>query len=129
MGSAQTRPQGRVVQHGSLPLAGEIARVAEYLWLDDEDARQQLRAHLRQRATTLGDALGRAVTFDAAADALCLGFVAALNLALVPAAATAAEEAVAAARAPGGLGSQVAAGGHTPPPGGGPAGRGRKLGR
>jgi lipoyl(octanoyl) transferase len=111
MGSAQTRPQGRLLQHGSLPLAGEIARVAEYLWLDDEDARQQLRAHLRQRATTLGDALGRAVTFDAAADALRLGFAAALNLELVPAAATAAEEAVAAARAPSVLVSQVAAGG------------------
>ena len=51
------------------------------------------------------------MTFDAAADALCLGFAAALNLELVPAAATAAEEAVAAARAPSVLVSQVAAGG------------------
>src|SRR5260370_38107535 len=110
MGSVKTGPQGRLVPHGSLPVAGEIARVAEFLWLDDEDARQQLRAHLRQRATTLGDALGRAVTFDAAADALCLGFAAALNLELVPAAATAAEEAGAAAGAPSGLGGQGAAG-------------------
>ena len=31
IGSAQTRPAGKVLQHGSLPLYGDIARVARYL--------------------------------------------------------------------------------------------------
>ncbi len=31
IGSAQARPNGRVLQHGSLPLRGDIARVTRYL--------------------------------------------------------------------------------------------------
>jgi lipoyl(octanoyl) transferase len=80
MGSAQSRPAGRVLQHGSLPLVGDIARVADYLRFESAAARESLRAHLGARATTLRDALGRTVTFAAAADALRAGFAAALNL-------------------------------------------------
>ncbi len=84
MGSAQARPAGRVLQHGSLPLRGDIARVADYLRHDADDAREHLRAHLRERATTLGDVLGRPVSFAEAAEALRFGFAAALNLDLAP---------------------------------------------
>ena len=84
MGSAQARPAGRVLQHGSLPLRGDIARVADYLRHDSDDAREHLRAHLRERATTLGDVLGRPVSFAEAAEALRFGFAAALNLDLAP---------------------------------------------
>jgi lipoate-protein ligase A len=82
MGSAQARPNGRVLQHGSLPLRGDITRVAEYLIFSDEAERTALAAHLRERATTLGDALGRAVSYDEAAVALRAGFAEALNLRL-----------------------------------------------
>lgn len=82
IGSAQTRPRGRVLQHGSLPLRGDIARVADYLSFESEEERARLRAHLAERATTLGAALGRAVTFEEVADALRDGFAAALNLEL-----------------------------------------------
>jgi lipoate-protein ligase A len=88
MGSAQSRPAGRVLQHGSLPLKGDIARVAEYLSLASVAAREALRAHLAERATTLRDALGRDIAFAAAADALRDGFAAALNLDLAPGALT-----------------------------------------
>jgi lipoate-protein ligase A len=91
IGSAQTRPAGRVLQHGSLPLTGDIARVTEYLWFQTEDDRAALAAHLRERATTLCDLLGRAVTFDEAASALTRGFASALHLALEPGEPTPAE--------------------------------------
>jgi lipoyl(octanoyl) transferase len=98
IGSAQTRPRGRVLQHGSLPLHGDIALVADYLAFEREEERAQLRAHLTERATTLGAALGRSVTFAEAAEALRAGFADALNLALEPGALTDAELADAAQR-------------------------------
>jgi lipoyl(octanoyl) transferase len=82
IGSAQTRPAGKVLQHGSLPLYGDIARVARYLTFASEDERQALTAHLRERATTLRDALGRYISFAAAATVLELGFSNALSLIL-----------------------------------------------
>jgi lipoate-protein ligase A len=82
IGSAQTRPLGRVLQHGSLPLAGDIARVAEYLWFATEAERERLRVHLSERATTLGAALGRPVDFAETCRAMQQGFAEALNLAL-----------------------------------------------
>ncbi len=85
MGSAQSRPAGRVLQHGSLPLVGDIARVAEYLSFASAAERTALGAHLRQRATTLQDALGREVGFTEAVAALAAGFATALHLDLAPA--------------------------------------------
>lgn len=95
MGSAQTRPAGRVLQHGSLPLRGDIARVVGYLGNVSGRGREQLAAHLRARATTLGAVLGRPVSFAEAAEALRAGFTEALNITLVPAAPTAHEIAAA----------------------------------
>jgi lipoyl(octanoyl) transferase len=85
MGSAQTRPYGKLLQHGSLPLTGDIGRLAEYLAFPDETERQVLAHQLRHRATTLGDILGRSVSFEETADALAQGFSRALNLHLEPA--------------------------------------------
>jgi lipoate-protein ligase A len=93
IGSAQTRPAGRVLQHGSLPLTGDIARVTDYLWFESEDARIELRNHLHERATTLSVALGRPVGFDEAADAMAAGFATALSLDLAPGALSADERA------------------------------------
>jgi lipoate-protein ligase A len=84
IGSAQVRPNGRVLQHGSLPLHGDIARVARYLAFPDEAERAALAAHLRERAATVTELLGRAVPFAEAGAALSRGFAAALNLELVP---------------------------------------------
>ncbi len=82
MGSAQVRPQGRVMQHGSLPLHGDIARIVDYLRFETADEREALRTNLRQRATTLDAALGRAVGFAETAEALARGFETALNIRL-----------------------------------------------
>jgi lipoate-protein ligase A len=97
IGSAQTRPAGRVLQHGSLPLFGDIARVTRYLWFPEEDERAALAAHMRERAATLSGLLGRPAPFAETAEALARGFSAALNLSVVPGAPTAGELAAAAA--------------------------------
>lgn len=84
IGSAQTQANGRVLQHGSLPLEGDIGRVADYLTFENDAEREALREHLRSRATTLRAALGRPVAFDEACGAMVKGFAAALNLDLTP---------------------------------------------
>ena len=58
IGSAQARPNGRVLQHGSLPLIGDISRVAHYLAFERDDERSALARHLRERAATLARAGG-----------------------------------------------------------------------
>jgi lipoate-protein ligase A len=56
MGSAQSRRAGYVLQHGSLPLVGDIARLVAVLSLE-ESARAALSAELSERACTLAGAL------------------------------------------------------------------------
>lgn len=84
IGSAQARPQGQVLQHGSLPLTGDIARITRYLSFADEAEREKLAAHLRERAATLSEVAGRAVSYGEAAEAMRDGFARALNLTLTP---------------------------------------------
>ena len=83
VGSAQVRRWGCVLQHGSLPLAGDVARILDFLRVP-EWRREELKRELRGRAISLGEALGRAVPFEEAARALAEGFAQALNLRLVP---------------------------------------------
>jgi lipoate-protein ligase A len=91
VGSAQVRRQGVVLQHGSLPLFGDLARLFDYLRLESEGKRQALRRVLRERATTLEEVLGQAIPFDEVAKALAAGFAQALNLELEPGQPTARE--------------------------------------
>ena len=83
VGSAQVRRRGVVLQHGALPLTGDVSRLADALALPELD-RERLRGKLRQKAVALDEALGRAASFDEAAEALAGGFAEALNLTLEP---------------------------------------------
>ena len=74
VGSAQSRRKGWVLQHGTLPLMGDITRLVDTLALDDEAQRAHLREDLADRATTVEAVLGRHVGFDEAAVALRAGF-------------------------------------------------------
>ncbi|MBN1284405.1 MAG: lipoate--protein ligase family protein [Anaerolineae bacterium] len=95
IGSAQVRKRGGMLQHGTLPLTGDLARICDGLVFADEAARVEARARVLARATTLGAALGRRVFWDEAAAALAAGFAAALGVALEPGALTTGEAAVA----------------------------------
>ncbi len=92
MGSAQSRRANYVLQHGSLPLVGDITRLIDVLALPVAQA-ETLRRELRARACTLAQALGvddasDLVEFTRVAEAMRRGFEQALNLELQPGALT-----------------------------------------
>ena len=87
VGSAQMRAQSVVLQHGAVPLHGDIARICPLLTSRPDPTR------VRARATTVEEALGRPVTWDEAAEALAAGFAEALNLRLEPGTLTTEERA------------------------------------
>jgi lipoate-protein ligase A len=80
IGSAQARRKEGVLQHGSLPLTGDLARICQALVYESEAARETASQRLLARATTVESALGRAVTFETAARALAGAFEAQLGL-------------------------------------------------
>jgi lipoate-protein ligase A len=84
VGSAQVRRRGAVLQHGSLPLQGDITRICRYLVVPSEGRRQALRQELWARATSLELVLERLVLFAQVVEALVRGFSEALNLYLEP---------------------------------------------
>jgi lipoate-protein ligase A len=78
IGSAQSRRAGYVLQHGSLPLVGDITRLIDVLVLSPEAA-DSLRADLAARACTLAQALdipedSPQVQFSAVCAAMRQGF-------------------------------------------------------
>ena len=83
IGSAQVRRQIGVLQHGSLPLYGDLARITQALAFPDEETRKDAATRLLARATTVEAALGRKVTWEQAANALAVSFGQTLNLEFV----------------------------------------------
>lgn len=95
VGSAQWRVKGGVLQHGSLPLHGDLGRIVDYLQFENGQRPAQ-RTLVRARALTLAEALGRVLTWEEAAQALAGGFSRALRLELVPGDLTGRERSMAA---------------------------------
>lgn len=88
MGSAQSRRKGYVLQHGSLPLYGDVARLVEVLALPCA-AKEHLRLQLRQQAVTLSDALelpsdSEKLKFSCVSAAMADGFASTLEQDLEP---------------------------------------------
>jgi lipoate-protein ligase A len=92
IGSAQVRKYGGVLQHGSLPLHGDIARICDALAFSSDALRERIKGRVRQRATTLETVLGRVVTFDEAADALRDSFAETFEIAIAAPVAPSASE-------------------------------------
>jgi lipoate-protein ligase A len=95
IGSAQSRRAGYVLQHGSLPLVGDITRLIDALALPAEE-RQALRQELAARACTLAQALAVPednwrLSFAHVAQMMQNGFQQTLNISLQAALLTAAE--------------------------------------
>jgi lipoyl(octanoyl) transferase len=84
VGSAQARRKEGVLQHGSLPLEGDLGRITQVLKFSDEHARQEAAGRIWQRATTVERALGRRVAWQQAALAFREAFERTLNLELLP---------------------------------------------
>ena len=82
VGSAQLRRKGGVLQHGSLPLYGDVGRIALVLQMDDEGQRDLAHKRVNERASTLESSLGREVTWDQTSQAMIHGFSTALGISL-----------------------------------------------
>ncbi len=80
IGSAQVRRRNGVLQHGSLPLRGDITRISKVLRFEDEASRSQAVEFLRNRAATVEDLLGSSITWEQVAKAVIQGFREALKL-------------------------------------------------
>lgn len=81
VGSAQVRKFGAVLQHGSLPLSGDITRICDALVYADDRQREIVRERVRRRATTLEDALHTIIPWDQAAQVLANSFAETFDLA------------------------------------------------
>jgi len=74
IGSAQARRKDGILQHGTLPLRGDITRICNVLIFPDETSRRKAGHRLLARATTLETALQRLVTWEEAAAAFEAAF-------------------------------------------------------
>jgi lipoate-protein ligase A len=85
MGSAQSRRADFILQHGSLPLAGDLTRVVDCLAFASDAEREALRRSLTERAATAEQVLGHPIAFEEAAAALIAGVSETLGVTLAPA--------------------------------------------
>jgi len=80
IGSAQARKKEGVLQHGSLPLTGDLTRICDALVFEDVSARQNAKERLLARATTVESVLGIETSWDVAAQAFVHGFESGLGI-------------------------------------------------
>ncbi|MFN2274552.1 MAG: biotin/lipoate A/B protein ligase family protein, partial [Anaerolineales bacterium] len=79
IGSAQVRRRDGILQHGSLPLGGDLSRICVALRYDSAPVRAAARVRVLERAGTLERLLERPVRWSEAAQALQAGFQQALG--------------------------------------------------
>lgn len=84
IGSAQARRKEGVLQHGSLPLCGDLTRIVQALIFPDPQAQARAAERLLQRATTVEGVLGQPLDWEQAAQAFAQAFAETLNLQLLP---------------------------------------------
>ena len=80
IGSAQARNKKGVLQHGSLPLTGDLTRICQALVFKDEAAREIAAKRLLARAMTVKSVLGVEKDWETAAQAFVHGFEAQLGI-------------------------------------------------
>jgi lipoyl(octanoyl) transferase len=84
IGSAQMRRHGGVLQHGTIPLEGDIGRIVDALAYPDANARESARQQVRARAATLAGVGLAGVMWDDVAAALASSFTDTLQIELEP---------------------------------------------
>lgn len=82
IGSAQMRRHSGVLQHGTIPLYGDIARICDALAYETDTARNIAKQDVRRRAATLADAGLENTEWHDIANALIGAFTETLDLTL-----------------------------------------------
>ncbi len=85
VGSAQTRRNGVILQHGSIPLVMDPGRAVSVLKVPSDDARRRLQNSLGRKAAGLNQVLPRRITRDEVKSAVISGFESALGIEFEPA--------------------------------------------
>ncbi|TVR18574.1 MAG: lipoate--protein ligase family protein [Anaerolineaceae bacterium] len=85
IGSAQLRRRGGLLQHGTLPLHGDVTDICDGLQFASAAARDMAKLSVRQRAATLQDALGVIVRWEDAVTAMTDAFAEIFDADLTPA--------------------------------------------
>jgi lipoate-protein ligase A len=80
IGSAQARRKHVVLQHGTLPLMGDLTRITKVLNFSDEVNRNAAAIRLLSHATTVEMVLGYRLSWEDAAKAFLSSFQSELNL-------------------------------------------------
>lgn len=80
VGSAQARKRIGVLQHGTLPLHGDLTRITQTLIFPDDLARLDAAQKLLARATTAETATGRVIAWETAAQAFVDAFESQLDI-------------------------------------------------
>ena len=83
IGSAQARRREGILQHGSLPLSGDLGRITQVLTFPDETRRIASAQRLSKRATTVAESLGITISWEVTAAALEAAFQETLNIKLI----------------------------------------------
>ena len=84
VGSAQARRKDGVLQHGSLPLYGDLTRITRALVFETEAQRTQAAQRLLERATTAQSVTGAKVSWDQAAESFGRAFSEKLGIQFKP---------------------------------------------
>lgn len=80
IGSAQARKKEGVLQHGTLPLSGDLTRIIQVLAFSNQKEREQAAQRLLTRAANIEMIWDKEITWEEAARALTTGFRKALDL-------------------------------------------------
>ena len=88
IGSAQARRKEGILQHGALPLYGDLTRIITALQFSNTDKKEKAKSSLLSHATTVERELGHPVGWMQANDAFKQAFQKVLNLELDPSALT-----------------------------------------
>ncbi len=83
IGSAQARKHRAVLQHGSLPLFGDITRILNVMDFSSPDHLERSKHKLLNHATTVKSCLGRTIPFDQIAEAYQAAFAETLNITFI----------------------------------------------
>jgi len=84
IGSAQARRKEGILQHGSLPLFGDITDILEVLSFSNTEEKSEASQRLSKRATSLESILRRKVTWGDAAHEFIIAFQEVLNIEFEP---------------------------------------------
>jgi lipoate-protein ligase A len=73
-GCAQTRKNGKLLQHGTLLLDVDVEKMFDVLKVPNEKIKDKMISNVKERVTCLKKELGRGVNFEEASRVLKLGF-------------------------------------------------------